>query len=145
MYLMYHRAVTTMVGAFMSFTEPDADLFYSLETSLHRPDTRMSPQQVSDLLADEFFEFGKSGRVYNKQITVDALASEGSSGSSIVPQVADFSVTSLSSDVVLVTYRSIRVADEASRNFETLRSSIWKLGSGRWQMVFHQGTPIPQE
>ncbi len=129
----------------MSFTKPDADLFYRLETSLHRPDTRMSPQQVSDLLADEFFEFGKSGRVYNKQITVDALASEGSSGTTIVPQVADFSVTSLSSDVVLVTYRSIRVADETSKSFETLRSSIWKLGSGRWQMVFHQGTPIPQE
>lgn len=129
----------------MSFTKPDADLFYRLETSLHRPDTRMSPQQVSDLLADEFFEFGKSGRVYNKQITVDALASEGSSGTTIVPQVADFSVTSLSSDVVLVTYRSIRVADETSKSFETLRSSIWKLSSGRWQMVFHQGTPIPQE
>lgn len=129
----------------MSFIEPDTDLFYRLETSLHRPETRMSPQQVSDLLADEFLEFGKSGRVFNKQLTVDALASEGSSGSDSVPQVADFSVTSLSSDVVLVTYRSVRVADEAAISFETLRSSIWKLGSGRWQMVFHQGTPVPHE
>jgi hypothetical protein len=142
---MYHRAVTPMPGAFMSFTKPDVDLFYRLETSLHLPETRMSPQLVSDLLADDFLEFGKTGRVFNKQLTVDALAEERLSGSDSVPQVADFSVTSLSSDVVLVTYRSIRVADEALKSFETLRSSIWTLGSERWQMVFHQGTPIPQE
>lgn len=129
----------------MSFTEPDADLFYRLETSLHRPQTRMSPQQVSDLLADGFVEFGKSGQVYNKQITVDALSNEAFSGTMIVPQVADFSVTSLSSDVVLVTYRSVRVVDDSPGISETLRSSIWKRGGGRWKMVFHQGTPIPQE
>jgi len=134
-----------MVGAFMSVPEPDVDLFYRLETSLHRPETRKSPQLVSDLLADDFLEFGKSGRVFNKQLTVDALAGERLSGSDSVPQVADFSVTSLSSGVVLVTYRSIRVADEAPKSFETLRSSIWKLGSERWQMVFHQGTPVPHE
>jgi hypothetical protein len=129
----------------MSFNEPDADLFFRLETNLHRLETRMSPQQVSDLLADEFLEYGKSGRVFNKQSTVDALAGEGKSASDSVPQVADFSATSLSGDVVLVTYRSVRVADEATMSAETLRSSIWKRRSGRWQMVFHQGTPVPYD
>jgi len=43
-------------------------------------------------LADEFVEFGKSGRVYDKQVTIDALAGESVSGASIVPQVTDFSV-----------------------------------------------------
>ena len=129
----------------MSFTKPDVKLFYRQESSLHGHETRMSPQLVSNLLADDFLEFGKSGRVFNKKVTVDALAGEGSSGSDSVLQVADFSVTPLSSDVILVTYRSIRVADEAARSFETLRSSIWKLGSARWQMVFHQGTPVSHE
>jgi len=129
----------------MTFGESDTDLFYCLETSLHRPEVRTSPQQTADLLADEFVEFGKSGRVYNKEVTIDALASEGSSGSSVVPQVADFSVTALSNDVVLVRYRSVRAAPDAQKTFETLRSSIWKLNASRWQMVFHQGTPIPHE
>jgi hypothetical protein len=43
----------------------------------------------------------------------------------------------LAPDVVLATYR---VVDE-TRKQHTLRSSIWKLKDGRWQMVFHQGTP----
>ncbi|WP_454746430.1 nuclear transport factor 2 family protein [Ciceribacter selenitireducens] len=129
----------------MTLGKPDTDLFYCLETSLHRPEVRTSPQQTADLLADEFVEFGKSGRVYNKEVTIDALASEGSSGSSVVPQVADFSVAALSNDVVLVRYRSVRAAPDAHKTLETLRSSIWKFNSGRWQMVFHQGTPIPHE
>lgn len=85
-------------------------------------------------------EFGKSGRVYDKQVTIDALAGESVSGASIVPQVTDFSVVALSNEVVLVRYRSVRTTvSDARRRFETLRSSIWKLDSGRWQMVFHQG------
>lgn len=129
----------------MTFSELDVDIFYRLETSLHRHDTRSSRQEVAELLADSFLEFGKSGRVYNKQVTIDALANENSSGSNILPQVADFSVAALSDEVVLVTYRSIRAVSDAGRNFETLRSSIWKMHAGRWQMVFHQGTPIPNE
>ncbi|MET3588886.1 hypothetical protein ABID21_005026 [Pseudorhizobium tarimense] len=129
----------------MTLGKPHADLFYCLETSLHRPEVRRSPQQTAGLLADEFVEFAKSGRVYNKEVTIDALANEGSSGSSMVPQVADFFVTALSNDVVLVRYRSVRAAPDGHKTFETLRSSIWKSNLGRWQMVFHQGTPIPHE
>jgi len=125
--------------------KPDADLFYCLETSLHRPEVRTSPQQTATLLADDFIEFGKSGRVYDKEVMINALAAEGSSGSRWVPQVADFSVTALSNDIVLVTYRSVRAAPDANETLETLRSSIWKFISGRWQMVFHQGTPVPHK
>lgn len=124
----------------MPLEEPDAELFYRLETSLHRPELRTSPQQVADLLADDFMEFGKSGRVYNKRGTIDALAGEGSPTSSALIEVADFSVKRLSSDVVLVTYRSIRSPAKAQKSNEVLRSSIWKLNADRWQMCFHQGT-----
>ena len=127
----------------MSLKEPDVDLFYHLETSLHRPEVRTSALHVAELLTDEFVEFGKSGRVYDRQVTIDALAGESVSGASIVPQVTDFSVVALSNEVVLVRYRSVRTTvSDARRRFETLRSSIWKLDSGRWQMVFHQGTPV---
>lgn len=125
----------------MSHEHPDVELFYSLETSLHRPEIRTEPNKVADLLGDEFLEFGKSGRVYDKRITVDALAGESSSGPLL--KVTDFSVRALSNSVVLVTYKSIGAVPDAVESNETLRSSIWKFDLGRWQMVFHQGTPVP--
>lgn len=142
---LYNCPGAITVGGFIPIEKPDGELFYRLETSFHRLEIMVSPQHVADLLADEFVEFGKSGRVYNKQVTVDALANESSLGSMIVPKVTDFSITSLSSNVVLVTYRSVRALPDGIRSSETLRSSIWKLASGRWQMVFHQGTPVRHE
>ncbi|MGM0878048.1 MAG: DUF4440 domain-containing protein [Bacillota bacterium] len=52
----------------------------------------------------------------------------------IVPY--DFEIHPISDGAVLATYC---VKDE-TRNQHTLRSSIWKLIDGRWQMFFHQGT-----
>ena len=52
----------------------------------------------------------------------------------------DFVLRPLADDVVLLTYRSFRLA-EGKEDDHTLRSSIWKFISGRWQMIFHQGTP----
>lgn len=127
----------------MSLEKLDAELFYRLETSLRRSEVRTSPREVADLLADEFLEFGKSGRVYSRQITIDALAGEATSGPA--PQVTDFSVRGLSHNVVLITYKSVSAKANAEQSYETLRSSIWKFDADRWQMVFHQGTPIPQE
>jgi hypothetical protein len=49
----------------------------------------------------------------------------------------DFTVRRLAQDVMLVTYRTTIQNRAVSR----LRSSIWKLIEGRWQMIFHQGTP----
>jgi hypothetical protein len=129
----------------MSLKEPDIDMFFALETSLHRPEIRASRQVVSDLIADDFIEFGKSGRVYNKQITVEALAGETTQASASLPYVSDFSVRSLSYCVVLVTYKSARPSADGQNNDETLRSSIWKLMAGRWQMILHQGTPVPNQ
>lgn len=129
----------------MSVDVPNAKLFYSLETSLHRPEVRSSPALVANLLADEFIEFGRSGRVYNKQITIEALQDESSSPIDPLPQVADFLASSLSSNVVLVTYKSTRASNGSQKSHATLRSSIWKMEAGQWQMIFHQGTPVPDE
>lgn len=129
----------------MSHENLDEELFQSLEQQLHRPEFRTSHQTVSALLADDFIEFGSSGRVYDKSITVEALAEEAVSDNSPVPEVYDFTVKSISSDAVLVTYRSRRQPTATWEGRQTLRSSIWKMIDGRWQMLFHQGTVIPTE
>jgi hypothetical protein len=104
-----------------------------LERSLLDPEVRRSPERLSQLLADDFVELGSSGRVFDRKGIIEELRRER-------PQpvtATDFEVKGLGPEFVLVTYRSHRAEDE--RSF--LRSSIWRFSGGRWQMVFHQGTP----
>lgn len=45
-----------------------------LEVKLLLPEVRHSKKQLNKLLADEFLEFGKSGRVYTKSQIIEALS-----------------------------------------------------------------------
>ncbi len=102
-----------------------------LEEKLLEPKTRTNPAELDKLLADNFFEFGSSGNVWYKKNSV------GGDGLSVREMtLSNFEIYSISDDTVLATYR---VRDE-TRMQNTLRSSIWKLIEGRWQMFFHQGT-----
>jgi hypothetical protein len=109
---------------------PQAHLIRQLEERLLLPEVRMSADQVGDLLSDDFMEFGASGRIYNKKQIIDLLQHEQGRGGQ--RSVKDFLARELAANVVLVTYRIVE-----SR---TIRSSIWKLTNGGWQMEFHQGT-----
>ncbi|QWU45749.1 DUF4440 domain-containing protein [Bacillus sp. NP247] len=102
-----------------------------LEEKLLEPKTRTAPEELDKLLADDFFEFGSSGNVWYKKDFV------GGSGLSVREMtLSNFEIYSLSEGTVLATYR---VRDE-TRMQNPLRSSIWKLIDGKWQMFFHQGT-----
>ena len=115
------------------------DLFRDLEEKLLRQETRNSSGEVATLLHPDFFEFGGSGTVWDRQQTIDRLAHEHPMERSLT----DLTVRSLAADVTLVTYRAV-ARDLASGNeWHSLRSSIWKLTDGRWQVIFHQGTPTP--
>ncbi|MEO1114806.1 MAG: DUF4440 domain-containing protein [Pseudomonadota bacterium] len=127
----------------MPYEGTDQQLFRSLEQQLLEPAVRSSRTLVSNLLADDFIEFGSSGRVYDKSVTVDALALESDQETSYRLEVSDFSARQLAVDTVLVTYRCLRQETKSSNPRNTLRSSIWQRIDGRWQMSFHQGTIIP--
>lgn len=128
----------------MSADNPDLEFFRDLEQKLHRPEVRRSPDAVRALLADDFIEFGSSGRVYNKASIIEALAEESTAEAALVPEVHHFAVQFIAPDAVLVTYRSSRRTNGTGRR-TTLRSSIWKMIDRRWQMTFHQGTVVPSD
>ena len=107
-------------------------LFFDLETRLHRRAVRNSPEAVAALLADDFVEFGVSGRINDKAATIGLLRVDDDNGP---VEVKGFVVRQLSPTVVLVTYTAIW-----PRRVVVLRSSIWSLNDGAWQMTFHQGT-----
>jgi hypothetical protein len=108
-------------------------LLRTLEEKLLQPTIRKSEKNLEDLLADDFLEFGSSGRTFNKEELMKGLANE----STIKMQLMDFKTQMLAKDVYLTTYRVLRSNDMKY----TLRSSIWKEKEGTWQMFFHQGTP----
>lgn len=118
---------------------PDKDdlaMIRMLEEQLHDPDVRRSAQLTGVLLADDFVEFGSSGRVYHRADMIEALASETREPAEAMLSW-DYRLTRLSQDVALLTYKTKAGARHS------LRSSIWRHADGRWQLVFHQGTRVP--
>ncbi|HEU5140715.1 MAG TPA: nuclear transport factor 2 family protein [Bacillales bacterium] len=109
---------------------------YELELRHLQPEVRKSSEALAELLADDFIEFGSSGRVFTKQEIIEGLANSGS------PQLVlkNFEVKLLTPGVALTRYRVERHQSEGQL-LCSLRSAVWKLIEGRWQMVFHQGTP----
>jgi hypothetical protein len=115
-------------------------LLRELEERLLLPNVRKSAQDIMDLLADEFIEFGSSGRVFDKQQIIQSLQNE-----SIEPltqrSITEFKTLVLATGVVLVTYCIVsHISGE--QPVYSLRSSIWKLNNDRWKLIFHQGTML---
>jgi hypothetical protein len=108
-----------------------------LEEQLLKHEVRSSPDRLAALLADDFVEFASSGQAFDKKRTIALLREEDPTKRSL----SHFQSTVLSEGIVLVTYRGRRNGKADRRAVITLRSSIWRLTNGQWQMVFHQGTP----
>ncbi|QWW69826.1 DUF4440 domain-containing protein [Rhizobium sp. WYJ-E13] len=124
----------------MHVTETTFEDIRALEEALHRPEIRRSRQALEALLADGFLEFGASGRVYRRDVMIELLLQEEGSADDSELHSDDYALTPISTDAVLLTYRTWRrQAYGAERH--VLRSSIWKHDRQRWQILFHQGTP----
>ena len=104
-----------------------------LEESHTSMSVRTSMEKLGELLADDFFEIGSSGFMYDKQECLET-------GVVLTDMTLyNYEIYPLAEDVVLSTYFIV----DTTRNRNTLRSSIWKLIDGRWQLYFHQGTITP--
>jgi len=115
-----------------------------IEESHLRPEVRHSAAAMADLLADDFVEFGSSGTIYtDKQKIIESLQDSPPLRASL----SDFQAKLLGPDVALTTYRLVKHNESRPHMKHSLRSSVWKLMDGRWQLVFHQGTPtaVPDE
>lgn len=108
-----------------------------LECELHQPECRRDRERLAQLLAPDFKEFGRSGATYTFNDELMSLPS-------VEPphiHAQDFAVNKLSETIALLTYRNAHVNPSGELFRYTNRSSIWRLDSSGWQMVFHQGTP----
>ena len=110
------------------------DELIELEHALWRAETRFDYDFMERVLADDFGEFGRSGRVYAR---ADTLAVDGDT---IDARLRDLEVDQIAEDVALVTYVS-EVRHDQQLDLAN-RSSLWVRRNGRWQLRFHQGTPF---
>jgi hypothetical protein len=106
-----------------------------LEERLLQATTRSSRGQIEELLANDFVEFGSSGRVFDKAGVIDYLAADSAAHFSML----QFRVKRLAADVVLATYIAVTHLPGAPAR-HSLRSSIWTRAGYIWQLTFHQGT-----
>ena len=109
----------------------------ALEEELLSPQARASEARLNELLADDFVEFGSSGRIYDKPSIIREL---GESGLVADFEIGNFGLVMSRADSALVTYRCEVSSASGDVIRKSNRSSLWRLVDDRWQLVFHQGT-----
>lgn len=111
-----------------------------LETALWQSATRFDRAFMDSVLAEDFLEFGRSGRRYDRQAILDgtpyAIDCE-------LP-LPELELRPIAAGVVLVAYTSRVIEDGVT--LVGRRSSLWsRAADGRWVLRFHQGTPLPEQ
>jgi hypothetical protein len=107
-----------------------------LEERLFEAETRASAGELDALIADAFIEIAGSGVRFGKKEVLDRLPAE------LPPTVSasEYELRHLAPNCAQLLYKAVMVKGGESIAIYSLRSSIWSLINGRWQMIFHQGT-----
>jgi len=113
-------------------------ILLDLEQTLVEPQTRSSYDLLNQLLHNDFYEYGSSGKKYVKSDITERLPETVEHN---VYVIKDYTTKQLSDDCVLANFRTDRTDPDGTKVL-SFRTSIWKLTDGQWQMFFHQGTPI---
>ncbi len=123
----------------MDVSSEDFEKLKILEEGLWQTEFRFDQAWMENVLAVDFFEYGMSSRVYQRQDTLDIPSQEIAS---LIP-LRDFKVRLIDRNVAQVTY--ISVVDCDGEIFTALRSSLWSRDGESWKLRFHQGTPLTTE
>ena len=108
----------------------DFKIIEKLEVELASKETRRSKELLSELLAEDFEEIGKSGHLFSKTEVISSLPNQGHQEI----QLSEFRFVKLADNIVLVKYQS------STNDRKALRSSIWVKQGKKWKLLHHQGT-----
>lgn len=120
----------------MEISSEDRETLQGLEEELWGEETRFNMQRMNELIAHDFFEFGRSGRVHQRQ---DTLAVARQTIEAVFP-LPELQVRLLNENIAQVTYNSAVTYDGVVEYAR--RSSIWSRTTNGWVLRFHQGTPF---
>ena len=113
--------------------ESDEDLVVRLERSLLTTEVRGDASRLAELLHPDFEEIGVSGRLWDRDTTIQALTSAPASDAELASVVG---VSRPASDTMLVIFETSGPRGLARR------SSLWVRTASGWKLRFHQGTPL---
>ena len=106
------------------------------EPIFHRPGLGTSRADYAAQTAEDFWEVGASGRVYEREEVLDTLVERGKVEGDERWTVSDPWCRALGADTFALTYR----LDQDGRL--TRRLTIWRREAGGWKALYHQGTLI---
>lgn len=119
----------------LEVSEEDRLEITRLEEAMWRGETRFDLIFQETRFAPDFFEFGRSGRVYSRKQII--LSDTGEIKAKL--PLEDLSIRLLDEKTAHVTYNSHVEYDGVVEHAR--RSSIWSRVEEGWVMRFHQGTP----
>jgi hypothetical protein len=120
---------------FFTLSEEDRAILTCLEEDMWREVTRFDQTFQEQRFAADFFEFGRSGRVYTR----DQIVCLDSHPIRAVLPLPNLAIRLLDKNTAQVTYNS-QVEYDGIIEYGR-RSSIWSRTEIGWVMRFHQGTP----
>lgn len=118
----------------MEISEEDRSKLQKLEEELWIEKTRFDRPYMEEVMASDFFEIGRSGRVHSRE---SCLSHESVPIDAVIP-LQNLQIRLLADDVAQVTYDSEVTYDGVVEKGR--RSSIWTRSGKDWKLRFHQGT-----
>jgi hypothetical protein len=121
----------------MEISRQDYEILRELEERLWVAEFRFDREWMDRVMAEDFFEYGRSGRSYDREQILDTPAQEIPA---MIP-LPEFKARLISPNVAQVTYISVLTYPDGEERGR--RSSIWSRSSEGWILRFHQGTVLP--
>jgi hypothetical protein len=107
-----------------------------LEPLFHGAAVGATPQWFEELVTEEFWEVGASGRRYSREFALGVLKTRGRDPTEDEWVTSGFHVSEVAPDNYLLTY-TLQQPGRLTR-----RMTLWRRAGQRWKAVYHQGTVV---
>lgn len=108
------------------------------ELIFHPPGLGTTRAEFENMMQEDFWEVGASGRRYSRSYVLDMLEERFQQDQrDEIWETSDFYCRRLGKNFYLLTYTLLQ-----HRTRKTRRSSIWQQTAEGWKIAFHQGTIV---
>ena len=106
------------------------------EPIFHKPELGTTREAYLAQTAEDYWEVGASGRIYDRSGVVEGLVRRGKVPGDEHWVVSDTQVRQLGPDTYALTYQ----LDQSGRL--TRRLTLWRRDPAGWKILYHQGTIV---
>lgn len=145
----YEAVLNDIHRAYREFTtQRHTATLLPLEQSHLDPATRSNPDAMTALLHPEFTEIGASGTTYTRDETLGLLQSQTDTPAYSISAFTAHLIPPHDAHTNIVrTHYTLTTTHADGTRRQSRRTTIWHKDwhNSRWQMLFHQGTPMSND